>query len=163
MNRERYLKTMRWLNAHEKTKKILIFTEKLCEILVYAVYPVFLICLLATNNDYFLRSVLTCGIPFILVSVLRRIINAKRPYEVYGIPAVIKKDKKGSSMPSRHIFSATIISVSIAFICPLLSFAIGLLALTMAIARVILGVHFVRDVLVGYLLGLALGLIGSLI
>ena len=154
---------MRWLKAHEKFTGILIFTEKLCEILVYAVYPLFLIYLLITNNGYFLRSVLTCGISFILVSILRKVLNAKRPYEVYDVPAVMKKEKKGSSMPSRHVFSATIISVSVSFVCPLLSLALGLSALVMAVSRVLLGVHFVRDVLAGYLIGLVLGFIGSLI
>lgn len=163
MNRERYLKTMEWLKAHEKLTKILIFTEKLCEILIYTVYPTFLIYLAATKNDYLLRSVLTCGIPFVLVSILRKGLNAKRPYEVYGIPAAMKKDKKGSSMPSRHIFSAAIISVSLYFIFPIFAYLCGLLALIMAVFRVLLGVHFIRDVLVGAIIGIVFGLLGSLI
>lgn len=163
MNRERYLKTMEWLRNHEKLTKSLIFYEKLCEFLVYTTYPIFLICLLATKNEYLLRSALTCGISFILVSLLRRVLNAKRPYEVYGVPAAMYKDKKGSSTPSRHIFSATIISVSVYFVSPLLSLIVGLLALSMAVLRVLLGVHFIRDVLAGAVIGIVFGLIGSFI
>ncbi|MBR6743535.1 MAG: phosphatase PAP2 family protein [Clostridia bacterium] len=163
MNRERYKKTMEWLIAHKRFTKTAIFTEKLCELAVYTIYPVFLLYLAVKGDEYFLRSALTCSIPFVLVSVLRKLLNAKRPYEVYGISAVMKKDKKGSSMPSRHVFSASIIAVSIFFVFPVLGIICGLLALIIAVERVLLGVHFIRDVLVGAVIGIVFGLAGSIL
>ena len=54
-------------------------------------------------------------------------------------------------MPSRHVFSAAIISTVAWGVNPLLS-VLGLsLALLLAGVRVLAGLHFVRDVVVGFL------------
>lgn len=163
MNKERYQKTMVWLENHPRLTKFFILTEKFCELFVYIVYPTFLTYLAYHNPPFFLRSTLICFIPFVLVSVLRKVLNAKRPYEVYGVSAAMKKDKKGSSMPSRHVFSAVIISVNFFFVFPILGVICGILALIMAVLRVLLGVHFIRDVAVGALVGIVFGLLGNLI
>ncbi len=163
MNKERYLKTMEWLKSHEEFTKTLISVEKLFEIIIYAVYPAFLLHLVFADKERFLTSVLTCFIPFVLVSIFREKYNAKRPYEVYETAAAIPKDKKGRSMPSRHVFSATIISVSIFFSLPVLGVSCFLIALAIAFLRVFLGVHFIKDVVVGALVGLVFGILGSLI
>ena len=85
MNKERYQKTMVWLENHPRLTKFFILTEKFCELFVYIVYPTFLTYLAYHNPPFFLRSTLICFIPFVLVSVLRKVLNAKRPYEVYGV------------------------------------------------------------------------------
>ena len=163
MNRERYLKTMGWLNTHKEFTKTLISIEKLFELIVYAVYPTFLAHIAFTNKDYFLTTVLTCFIPFVLVSIFRKSFNAKRPYELYDIPSAMGKDKKGSSMPSRHVFSATIISVSVFFMLPVLGISLFLIALAIAVLRVVLGVHFIKDVIVGAVVGIVFGILGGFI
>ena len=161
MNEQRYKNIMEWFSHHKRITKVLIITEKMSELLVYVIYSLFLLFLVLKQNEYLWNSALTCGIPFVLVSVLRKKINAKRPYEVYNIPAVMKKDKKGCSMPSRHVFSASIISVSIYFMYPTLALICAGLTIIIATLRVLLGVHFIRDVLVGLAIGIVLGLLGS--
>ena len=49
-----------------------------------------------------LRAVLVPGISFALVTVMRKTINAPRPYEVFEAAPVIPKDTHGNSFPSRH-------------------------------------------------------------
>ena len=73
------------------------------------------------------------------------------------------KDKKGSSMPSRHVFSATIISVSVFFMLPVLGISLFLIALAIAVLRVVLGVHFIKDVIVGAVVGIVFGILGGFI
>lgn len=88
---------------------------------------------------------------FILLSVIRKAINWPRPYELGTFPPLLNREGKGSSMPSRHVFSAAIISTVAWGVHPLLS-VLGLsLALLLAGVRVLAGVHFVRDVVVGFL------------
>ena len=96
---------------------------------------------------------------FVILSLLRKKINAPRPYEVWEIVPLLDRDSPGQSMPSRHIFSATIISMtclhasqSIGVICLILSAFLGLV-------RVLGGVHYPKDVLVGYACGLVWGVI----
>ena len=96
---------------------------------------------------------------FVILSLLRKKINAPRPYEVWDITPLLDRDSPGQSMPSRHVFSATIISMAclhasltMGMICLILSALLGLV-------RVLGGVHFPKDVVVGYICGLVWGVI----
>ena len=96
---------------------------------------------------------------FVILSFLRKKINAPRPYEVWEIIPLLDRDSPGQSMPSRHVFSATIISMAclhasltMGMICLILSALLGLV-------RVLGGVHFPKDVLVGYICALVWGVI----
>ena len=53
------------------------------------------------------------GSVFVGLSVVRKIINAPRPYEKFDMPPVLEKDTKGKSFPSRHVFSVFIIAMTI--------------------------------------------------
>lgn len=110
-----------------------------------------------------LRFYVICGVPFVAVSIFRRLINSKRPYEIFDFYDMPNRKREGCSFPSRHVFSAFIIGVA------LLSHSIplGVMSMVMgafiAAIRVLLGVHFVRDVLAGALIGAMAGAIGIFI
>ena len=96
---------------------------------------------------------------FVILSFLRKKINASRPYEEWNIKPLLDRDSPGQSMPSRHVFSATIISMAclhasltMGMICLILSALLGLV-------RVLGGVHFPKDVVVGYICGLVWGVL----
>lgn len=96
---------------------------------------------------------------FIVLSVIRKQINWPRPYEFGTFPPLLTREGKGSSMPSRHVFSAAIISTVAWGVNPLLS-VLGLsLALLLAGVRVLAGLHFVRDVVVGFVVALLWGIV----
>lgn len=109
-----------------------------------------------------LRAVLVPGISFVLVTVLRKVINAPRPYEVFETAPVIPKDTRGNSFPSRHAFSIFVIAMTFCACCPLAWAGPVMLAagVALAVIRVVSGVHFPRDVVVGALLGMLAGFVG---
>ena len=96
---------------------------------------------------------------FVILSLLRKKINAPRPYEVWEIVPLLDRDSPGQSMPSRHVFSATIISMA----CLHASLSVGLILLILSailgLVRILGGVHYPKDVLVGYACGLVWGVI----
>ena len=96
---------------------------------------------------------------FVILSFLRKKINAPRPYEVWEIVPLLDRDSPGQSMPSRHVFSATIISMA----CLHASLSVGVILLVLSallgLVRVLGGVHFPKDVVVGYICGLAWGML----
>ena len=96
---------------------------------------------------------------FVILSLLRKKINAPRPYEKWDIKPLLDRDSPGQSMPSRHVFSATIISMA----CLHASLSVGVILLVLSallgLVRVLGGVHFPKDVVVGYICGLAWGVI----
>ena len=94
---------------------------------------------------------------FVILSFLRKKINAPRPYEEWTIKPLLDRDSPGQSMPSRHVFSATIISMA----CLHASVSVGVILLVLSaflgLVRVLGGVHFPKDVVVGYICGLVWG------
>ena len=96
---------------------------------------------------------------FVILSFLRKKINAPRPYEEWDIKPLLDRDSPGQSMPSRHVFSATIISMA----CLHASLTMGMICLILSaflgLVRVLGGVHFPKDVVVGYICALVWGVI----
>ena len=130
-----------------------------------AVMPMIYLTLLATT--YFQQGLgkqvlIYVFIPasgFVILSFLRKKINAPRPYEEWDIKPLLDRDSHGQSMPSRHVFSATIISMA----CMHASLPIGMICLTLSaclgLVRVLGGVHYPKDVVVGYICALVWGVI----
>ena len=96
---------------------------------------------------------------FVILSFLRKKINAPRPYEEWDIKPLLDRDSPGQSMPSRHVFSATIISMA----CFHASLSLGVILLVLSallgLVRVSGGVHYPKDVVVGYIFALVWGVI----
>ena len=96
---------------------------------------------------------------FVILSLLRKKLNAPRPYEVWEIVPLLDRDSPGQSMPSRHVFSASIISMA----CLHASLSVGVILLVLSallgLVRVLGGVHYPKDVVVGYICALVWGVI----
>ena len=135
-----YLSLLKWTN-----RLVTLLMTLLYFYVLWAAY------LKASKTWIVLAYLLVPATGFIVLSVIRKRMNWPRPYELGTFPPLLNREGKGSSMPSRHVFSAAIISTVAWGVHPLLS-VLGLsLALLLAGVRVLAGVHFVRDVVVGFL------------
>ena len=129
------------------------------------VMPIVYLTLLATTylqeglGKHVLIYVFVPASGFVILSLLRKKINAPRPYEVWEIVSLLDRDSPGQSMPSRHVFSASIISMA----CLHASLYVGLILLVfsalLGLVRVLGGVHFPKDVVVGYICSLVWGVL----
>lgn len=129
------------------------------------VMPMIYLTLLATTylqqglGKQVLMYVFVPATGFVILSFLRKKINAPRPYEEWTIKPLLDRDSPGQSMPSRHVFSATIISMA----CLHASLSVGVILLILSailgLVRVLGGVHYPKDVVVGYACGLVWGVI----
>ena len=110
------------------------------------------------GNDLY-AYILVPASGFVLLTLIRKWINQPRPYEAWGIIPLLDKDSAGNSMPSRHVFSATIISMA----CLHANLPAGLILLVLSallgLVRVLGGVHYPKDILVGYACGLIWGIL----
>ena len=89
-------------------------------------------------------------IPFLLVTLIRNLISAKRP----------ENAKKGSpSFPSRHAYSAFYVATLLFRFSGIASYILLLLAILLATLRVLLGKHYPRDVVAGAFLGVIAAII----
>ncbi len=114
-------------------------------------YPLFLLYLFFIRHPYFIEALWKPIIAFSVCTVIRIFYNRPRPHQKYNItPLYFHKD--GCSFPSRHTTSAMIIAFVMYVVSPLLGTFMILIALLIAISRVIIGVHFISDVIAGTLL-----------
>lgn len=103
------------------------------------------------------RVVLIPGAGFVLLSLVRQRFNTPRPYEQWPISPLIAREKTGDSFPSRHVFSATVIAMAALWLDWRWGLPLLMLALLLAVIRVVGGVHYPRDVVVGATCGLMVG------
>ncbi len=154
-------KLLRTVYASEKKKKCLAIIGKAC-VCTNVVFFALNLVILALGDDW-LDAVIAAGaaaIGYLAVTVARKLINLPRPYEVYSFYTVKPREKKGESFPSRHCYSAFVISTLSWLVSPMVFAALLILAILIATTRVLLGIHFVRDVVCGGLTGIAFGVTG---
>lgn len=117
------------------------------------------VALFAGGISELLPLVFIPGTGFVLLSLIRNHLNYPRPYEEWPIKPLILRQGSGDSLPSRHVFSATVIAMSVMSVSRLLGLILLLLAVVLAVVRVIGGIHYPRDVIVGFFCGLACGIV----
>ena len=169
MKKETYVKMTQPFRDDPKRARALHRANKILTVVIFVAYPCLLVWLTyaaatgaAGAVGTLLRAVLVPGVSFALVTVLRKAINAPRPYEVFDASPIIPKDTRGNSFPSRHAFSIFVIAMTFCACCPLAWVGPVMLVagVLLAVIRVVSGVHFPRDVVVGALLGMLAGFMG---
>jgi undecaprenyl-diphosphatase len=93
----------------------------------------------------------------LVFKVLKRLSQRPRPcqYEPHCWSKMLPPDK--FSFPSGHTMTAFSIALVVSYFYPGLQWPLFFLALSIAVSRIVLGMHFLSDVLAGGALGVALG------
>ena len=105
----------------------------------------------------FAASVTAEAATVVLFRTMKKASKRKRPchLEAHCWAHVLPPDQ--FSFPSGHSMSAFAIAIPLCIFYPELQAALLVLSVSIAVSRVILGMHFVSDVVVGSLLGAGLG------
>ncbi len=160
MKKDDYVKLSAWVRQFKHGERIVQYGNIILTRIVYIAFLALLFLLAVNRDTRVIRIVLTTGISFVMVSVFRHFLNSPRPYTKYKFDPIVKKNKVGESMPSRHVFSVFVIGMSFFYVSPILGILIFVIGVLMCIGRVLAGVHFPSDVIVGALIGIMSGLIG---
>lgn len=169
MTKEKYIKMTQPFREHAGLAKGIHIANKLCTGIMYLAYPVLLVYLFFFGkiSSYFSfeKALFVPAISFVLLSLVRKGINRPRPYEKFEMPPVIKKDTKGNSFPSRHVFSATMIAMTFLLMSPWswLGLLFLLVSVALAVVRVVSGVHFISDVIAGIVVAVLAAILGYLV
>ena len=148
------------LRKKENASQLLTAADRILAAVMYAAYPALLAVTAMRETEVLvtvLSYILVPGISFLLLSLVRSRINRKRPYEEWKIDPLIHREGMGNSMPSRHVFSAVLISMCILRQNVFLGVIFLILSACIAVVRVLGVVHYPRDVIAGYLIGAAAG------
>ena len=160
MRKKTYIKMTKPFREYPKLANILHILNRFCTGGMYLAYPLLLVYLFLTNDIMLQKAILIPASSFLLLSFFRKAVNRKRPYEAFEMPPIIPKKTKGNSFPSRHVFSATMISMTFLLISPWSWIGVIFLCLSclLAVVRVISGVHYISDVLAGLLVAILWGM-----
>ncbi len=166
MRKEKYLSLYTAVYSRRTLSGILRVLSEVITYLTVAAYGVFIGFCAVKDTPLCLSFLAVTATPFIAVTVMRRVINSPRPYEVFEceeLSYLKEKGKRGSSFPSRHVASSFIIGSALTFVVPPVGIVILALGALLGACRVLLGRHFIRDVIVGAAIGTLSGVIGMLI
>lgn len=160
MNAQQYRRWTAPLRARPKLVRALTAGNKALTYVGYAAYPL-LVALVALSGEWTLlaRVILGPGLGFVLLTQVRKAVNKPRPYEALDIEPLIPKNTGGKSMPSRHAYSIFAIAAAWLLFCPPVGVALLVVGVGLAAVRVLGGIHYPADVLVGAACGLVAGLI----
>ncbi|MGN0349573.1 MAG: phosphatase PAP2 family protein [Roseburia sp.] len=160
MTRESYIKATAFLRKSEKRAKRANQINQILVSFVSIQYPLFLLVLFRDKHPFLLRAIVVPAVSYVLVSLFRKLCNVPRPYEKFNLPPALKKETEGKSFPSRHVFSAFVIAITIFTVFPTAGVIVGMAGIGLALLRVLGGVHEPRDVIAGALVGLVSGMVG---
>ena len=121
-------------------------------LIIACVYVVYALLLMINRSAKLWPFLAVPALCFVLVTLLRTLINRPRPYDVFHLPPVGRHmPGKGKSMPSRHAASAVAILMAVLFLHPPFPFTLFLVLLAVLICflRVATGQHYPSDVLAG--------------
>lgn len=126
----------------------------------YAAYPALLIYVAILRPMLLAACIIVPAASFLIITGLRALINADRPYEKGDAPNILDKRTQGKSFPSRHVASMFIIASSWLLVCEPVGVILCISGLAMAAIRVKGGAHYARDVVAGAVFAFALCAIG---
>lgn len=160
MTREQYLQIM---HAIRETKYGITLIKWSGKGITYLTALIYLFCigfLLWQRDLRVVPFVMTPAVSFVFVSIFRAKYGAQRPYEKYDFVPLLPKDTKAKSFPSRHVFSIFVLAAVILFVQPVCGGVLLCLGVVLAVLRVVIGVHFPRDVIAGGVIGIFCGVTG---
>lgn len=141
------------IRKHPLLQKIIMGFTRYIPIITFIVYSILLVYLLYTQNTLLAKTLYKPLASFLTVTLLRKAINRKRPYEAMAIDPLIEH-KQGESFPSRHTVSAFAIALACLQVNSLLGTIMLILAFVVSCSRILSGVHYISDVLSAVIIAL---------
>ncbi len=175
MTPEQYRKLLGWYEHHPKAKKLTLLLNHWLPAIPFVCFPLLIVLLniqwfglfgSGTGRDILdfmpqiARAILVPAVVFLFGTLLRAKLDRPRPYEQPGFTPLVEKETSGHSFPSRHALSAAVLAADWLYFYPPVGVGMLLIALAICVLRVLAGVHFIRDVVAGAVLGFVLGYAG---
>lgn len=159
INQSAYQKLHEFVTAKQIRLKLLKFIYKILPVFVFFAYPLLLLYLLLKRNDCLLRAITVPLGVFSTVTLIRKFLNFKRPYEQLEITPLFPKNTQGNSFPSRHTACAAVIAMTFFYVNAPVGTAFLVVASLIAASRVVAGMHYPRDVIAGFLYSVVMSVI----
>lgn len=159
MKEAQYQKLTAFCRKTKTREKIIAGITKYLPDAIAVAYPAAIAVLLVQGYSELLRFVLVPLAALVLVTVLRHVFHAPRPYDQMDFQPLLSH-KPGDSFPSRHTASSVIIAIAFWYLSPPLGITASALAAVVGVSRVVAGLHYPKDVLAGASISIVIGILG---
>lgn len=139
-------------SIHSKLLPVSRWISKSGDGWLYALFGLSSLIFTKGESSYFWALALGFAIERPLYYILKNTLKRNRPYRVADVPHYIEPSD-AFSFPSGHTSSAFLFSMITSVFIPVLTIPLLLWSLLIGLSRVVLGVHFPTDILVGVLMG----------
>lgn len=158
MKADSYKKRIEYFQSNKTAYRLLSVFYTFLPLLMFILYPVMVIIkgFMGFDRDFFLMLCVPAGV-LLLVTISRKVITRKRPYERFDTPPLFERDGLGDSFPSRHTASAFIIAMSGFMLSIWVGIILLIISAVIGLTRYLSGVHFITDVLAGAAISLLAG------
>lgn len=150
---EKFYKNLLSFIRNHHLEKIIVFTGKVSPYITALLYAGVLIYLFINQQNLLFITVIKPLSAFLFVTVVRKLYDRPRPCITMHIEPLVGH-KTGESFPSRHTVSAFSIALAIFVIDPLLGYLALLIAIIVALTRILCGLHHISDVLFAIIISL---------
>ena len=140
-----YERLNQFLWSHPTYKKVVGFLTIALKYIMMASYVMLLIGFYMTHDDYLIYAIIKPCAAFLIVTVIRKLINQSRPYDYLEVTPLFEH-REGCSFPSRHAASAFIIAFTAIHFDLYIGIVMLIFAFLTAITRVLRGIHHISDV-----------------
>ena len=165
-----YEKNRKFYQARPLAKRVLRLASPFLTAFFGIAYAVLFITAVFVNKSPDVHELIQIlGVPafcFVLCTIVRELIDRKRPYDADGAnikPIVKKKREDVKSFPSRHVALAVAISILFFSFIPAVGAVLCVFALLLAYVRFAIGLHYPSDLAAGILIGVFCAALGLLI
>lgn len=161
MTKSNYQKWILFFQQHPIFGGLLKIILKRFPMMIIVLYLGTLLGLILFERSEWMRFMAVPAADFIVVTLLRKVINRERPYDkLHYQPFCPAEQGKGQSFPSRHTASAVIIALAFCDLYLILGIIILIMAFCIALSRILAGMHYPSDVLAGVAISLLFGIFG---
>lgn len=161
MKKETYEKMIRFFEQSKWRSLLLELVCKILPLLCGTVYLFIGVSLVYLRYGHLAKYAAVPAAGAVIVTILRKLINRQRPYEALGfVPFLKYKEGKGQSFPSRHTACAFLVAFACLYVFVPLGIGMFVLAVMIALSRLVSGMHYPSDVISGFFLSLIVAVLG---
>ena len=154
-----YKRMNNFIWQHSFIKACIHFISRFCPYMIIIFYSLFLLKIYIEWQSHLFFFIKIPLYSVLIVTILKLIINRKRPIQKYDIKPIDDLKRKNYSFPSIQVVFAVSIALTVLRYGPNMGLLLSTLAIALTVSRFLSGVHYLSDVVVSICIAFIINII----